>query len=90
MIKEITELTDEWYYLIGKDHHKDRDCHWYIETRWSYGYEPVYVVQHFGYILDTIEQEYDTYEKALEALKNVLVNAIKEEKATQEQEQEDW
>jgi hypothetical protein len=90
MIKEITELTDEWYYLIGKDHHKDRDCHWYIETRWSYGYEPVYVVQHFGYILDTIEQEHDTYEKALEALKNVLISAIEEEKATQEQKQEDW
>ena len=32
IVEEITKLTDEWYFLIGKDHHKDRDCHWYIEA----------------------------------------------------------
>ena len=36
VIKEITKLTDEWYFLIGKDHCKDRDFHWYVETKWSY------------------------------------------------------
>ena len=26
LIKEITDLTQQWYALIGPDHHKDRDC----------------------------------------------------------------
>jgi hypothetical protein len=63
--------------LIGKDHHKDRDCHWYIETRWSYGYSPKYFVQHYGYILhDFEEQEFSTYEEALSGLKEFLLEAI--------------
>jgi len=78
--QEITKLTDEWYFLIGKDHHKDRDCHWYIETKWSYGYPPKYTVQHWGYILDEIEEEFDSYEKALERLKKLLIEKIQEEK----------
>jgi len=83
--QEITKLTDEWYFLIGKDHHKDRDCHWYIETKWSYGYPPKYTVQHWGYILDEIEEEFDSYEKALERLKKLLIEKIQEEKKYQEE-----
>jgi hypothetical protein len=77
-IDEITRLTDEWYVMIGKDHHKDRDCHWYIETRWSYGYSPIYVVTHYGYILDTIEEEFASYNDALKRLKDILVKEIEE------------
>lgn len=83
--QEITKLTDEWYFLIGKNHHKDRDCHWYIETKWSYGYPPKYTVQHWGYILDEIEEEFDSYEKALERLKKLLIEKIQEEKKYQEE-----
>jgi len=35
-LKTITNLTNEWYQLISRDHHKDRDCHFYINTVWSY------------------------------------------------------
>jgi hypothetical protein len=80
IIEEITELTDEWYFLIGKDHHKDRDCHWYIETKWSYGEPPKYIIQHYGYILDEIQETWKTYELALERLKEILTEEIKQYK----------
>jgi hypothetical protein len=41
IIEEITKLTNEWYFLIGKDHHKDRDCHWYVENKWSKLYDSI-------------------------------------------------
>jgi len=88
VIEEITTLTDEWYHLIGKDHHKDRDCHWYIETKWSYGYPPVYTVQHYGYIIDKIEEECDSYEKALIVLRDILKERIEEEKQSQKENEE--
>lgn len=47
---EITQLTQKWYALVGQDHHKDRDCHFYIEKRWSYGLPPDYHVIHEGYV----------------------------------------
>lgn len=78
LIEEITELTDEWYTLIGPDHHKERDCHWYIETRWSYGNPPKYTVWHHGYILDRIEEDWNTYELALGRLKEILTREIEE------------
>jgi hypothetical protein len=90
LIQEITNLTDEWYFLIGKDHHKDRDCHWYIETRWSYGFTPVYTVQHHGYILHDFEDtECSSYEDALKTLKKILIQKIEEEKKSQEEDQTD-
>lgn len=92
IIDDITKLTEEWYLLIGKDHHKDRDCHWYIETKWSYGYDPTYTVQHFGYVIHpNIEIEYSTYDQALFGLKELLTQHIAEEKKNQkERETYDW
>lgn len=49
--EEITTLTTKWYKYANLDHHKDRDCHWYIEKRWSYDDEPYYQVHHHGYII---------------------------------------
>ncbi len=89
LTSEITKLTEEWYHLIGKDHHKDRDCHWYIETKWSYGYSPIYTVQHFGYILDKIEEECDSYEEALTFLRDTLKKEIEDEKKSQKENEED-
>jgi hypothetical protein len=77
---EITDLTQQWYRLISSDHHKDRDCHWYIETIWSYGELPKYIIRHSGYILDNIKKEVDTYEKALIGLRDILIEEIKNEK----------
>jgi hypothetical protein len=88
IINEITKLTDEWYHLIGKDHHKDRDCHWYIETKWSYGYAPKYSVQHWGYILDDIVIECASYEEALVVLRDTLNEKIEEEKKSQKENEE--
>jgi len=89
IIEEITKLTDEWYGLIGKDHHKDRDCHWYIETKWSYGFPPKYIIWHHGYIVDEIEEECDSYELALTRLKEIISKEIKEHKNWEKQEN-DW
>jgi hypothetical protein len=84
IIDEVTNLTNEWYLLIGKDHHKDRDCHWYINTKWSYGQPPVYIVEHYGYVYDKVEIKCKTYNEALKALKEELEYAIKQEKNNDE------
>jgi hypothetical protein len=76
--QEITKLTQEWYALMGEDHHKDRDCHWYIETKWSYGQVPTYCVIHHGYVYDRIEENWSSYESALNRLRDILIEAIKE------------
>lgn len=52
LYEEISKLTDEWYKLIGRDHHKDNDCHFWVETIWSYGDGPRFVPRHYGYIID--------------------------------------
>ena len=78
---EITGLTEQWYEMIGGEHHKDRDCHWYVEARWSYGLPQAYVVVHEGNVFERVEEEYDTYAEALEGLKGYLEQAISEEKA---------
>jgi hypothetical protein len=80
IIQEITILTREWYDLIGPDHHKDRDCHWYIETKWSYGNTPTYIIQHYGYILNDIEENWSSYELAMQRLKELLTTKITEYK----------
>jgi len=88
IIEEITILTDEWYRLIGPTHHKDKCCHWYIETKWSYGQPPTYSVQHWGYILGDIVEEFDSYDEALVGLKNILIEKIEEEKKNKEEDTE--
>ena len=85
IIEEITKLSDEWYTLIGHSHHKDRDCHWYIETKWSYGQPPTYSVQHWGYILGDIVEECDSYDEALLKLKEILIETIEKEKKFEEE-----
>ncbi len=79
IIEDITKLTNEWYSLIGKGHHKDRDCHWSVNTKWSYGQEPVYVVEHYGYLLSDVEIVCNSYNDALIALKNRLKEVIEQE-----------
>ena len=28
--EDILRLSEEWHDLISGDHHKDKDCHWYL------------------------------------------------------------
>lgn len=77
---EITKLTNEWYHLIASDHHKDKDCHWTIKTIWSYGYPAQYKIEHYGYILNYIEEIFPSYEAALKTLKKILTESIEQEK----------
>ena len=80
-IDRITNLTEQWYKLIGKDSHKDRDCHFYIQTKWSYGNPPKYCVLHYGYIIHDFDgEEYDTYEEAQDGLILFLQKIIEDEK----------
>jgi hypothetical protein len=50
--EEIVELTAKWYKYVNMDHHKDRDCHWYITKTYSYGQEPYWEASHYGYRSD--------------------------------------
>jgi hypothetical protein len=74
----VTELTKLWYCTLV-DHHKDNDGHFYIKMKWSYGQEPTFVVEHYGYILDELYQEFKTYEQALDYLISQLMLAIANE-----------
>ena len=70
------KLTELYYRLVSLDHHKDRDCRWYITQVWSYGEPPVWIVQHYGYCYKKVEWTCDTYEDALEVLESHLTDAI--------------
>lgn len=83
--KRITELSAQYYELIGGEHHKDRDCHWNIETLWSYGKPPVYIVEHKGYLHETEKATFDSYETAMAFLRDELIEAIEIEKFNQAQ-----
>ena len=73
----ITELTDLYHTLISKDHHKDKDCHFYINKVWSYGDPPKYQVEHYGYLYDGYEsKKFDTYKEAYKELHSVVTKAI--------------
>lgn len=94
MKDKITKLTKLWYQLVSLDHHKDRDCHWYINTVYSYGEPPVYRLEHYGYIGGEISGDYDTYEKAELGLIAFIEDFITQEKIWAEEvldnESEDW
>jgi hypothetical protein len=77
ILNQITELTKKWYIEVGKDHHKDRDCHFYINTVWSYGQKQKYRVEHYGYIFRDVEEEFDTYNEAAMFLLKKIKEMIK-------------
>ena len=76
--KRLILLTNFWYDYVSCDHHKDRDCHFYIHKKWSYGKEPIYAVEHYGYMAELEWTEYPTYGEALSALIEWLESEIKE------------
>ena len=75
--EEIVSLTQKWYRYVSLDHHKDRDCHWYITKTYSYGEEPYYEAHHSGYILDGwTSPRCGTEEMASTLLRDKLRNEI--------------
>lgn len=73
---KITELAGEYHKLIAGDHHKDKDCHWSIETRWSYGQEPKFIVRHRGHLFHDVDTVCATYAEALATLRSELKTAV--------------
>jgi hypothetical protein len=80
-IEEINRITDFWYSYVNMDHHKDCDCHWYIEQSWDYGDKPKWKAYHLGYVYDTEEIRTSTYDQALDALLSIARNAVRKEKS---------
>jgi hypothetical protein len=72
------ELLALWYELIVGDHHKDRDCHFYIERNFSTYKESEWRLYHNGYLLDEIEAFYASYAEAEKGLQKLLAEKIKE------------
>jgi hypothetical protein len=77
MNKEIIRLSNIWYKYVSLDHHKDRDCHFYVECVYSYGKPPKYYAYHNGYVMEGWQtQPRDTFEEAEKDLENKLRNEI--------------
>ena len=75
--EEITFLTSLWYKYVSHDHHKDRDCHFFIEKVWSYGNEPYYQPHHAGYIMEKwVGPKCETELLAMTVLRDKLKNEI--------------
>ena len=53
----LQELTGLWMKYVSINHHKDRDCHWYVELDYAYGGEPLYKIYHYGYVFENIDYE---------------------------------
>ena len=79
--EEITKLSYQWMRFVGLDHHKDRDCHWYVTQYYSYGESPYYQAFHYGYIGGTFEgTRCTTIEEAQEELRDRLLLEIHDAK----------
>ena len=77
--EEIIILSNKWYKYVSLDHHKDRDCHWYIEKVYSYGEEPYFIVYHEGYVAESwTSPKLRSMELAETILRDRLKEVIKE------------
>jgi hypothetical protein len=78
--EEIVYLSKLWYRYVGLDHHKDRDCHFYVQKAWSYGDAPYYRAYHYGYVASDFEgTKCDTLEEAQEELRDFMYLSIYKE-----------
>ncbi len=69
-------LLELWYELIGGDHHKDRDCHFYIERNFSTYKKSEWRLYHQGYWIDDYEEIFDTYKEAEKGLQDFLIEKM--------------
>jgi hypothetical protein len=54
----LAGLVAEYYEALAGDIRKDRDGHWQISCRWSYGELLGWFVEHDGYRYQELEGEY--------------------------------
>jgi hypothetical protein len=78
----INRLLKLWYELIGSEHHKDRDCWFFIEREYSTYKTPSWNVRHNGYILKDYSEPFSSFEKAQEGLIEFLAEACAKEIST--------
>lgn len=75
---EIMGLVELWYRLmIG--HHKDRDCHFYVELDYQYAGDLVIVASHYGYVAGEWSYKAKSLVAAQSALAEYLQLIIRQE-----------
>jgi hypothetical protein len=72
----IERLLKLWYSIIGGDHHKDRDCWFFIERDYCTYQKSSWSVRHTGYILGEYNESFDTFIKAQEGLIEFLIEGL--------------
>ena len=77
--KLIERLLKLWYELIGGDHHKDRDCWFFIEREYCTYKTPCWNIRHSGYILGDYSESFSSFEKAQDGLIEFLIEACAKE-----------
>ncbi len=75
--QEIVKLTAQYYELVSQDHHKDKDCYFYINKVWGFGQKPIYRVIHEGYVSVIVTEEFADYELAAKFLRDSLKTLVK-------------
>lgn len=63
-MSRLDELLATYNDYVCRDHHKDKDCHFSIEKRWSYGKANGYTPMHYGYVHHFHGPTFPTYEEA--------------------------
>jgi hypothetical protein len=83
---QIKQLVSEYYLLVNRDHHKDRDCHFYISKVVDYRYGGVtntsWQAEHCGYCNPEFDEWFATEAEAEAFLIDKLKEYITNEKAT--------
>lgn len=77
--QKTSALVALWYQLVNLGHHKDRDCHWNLETTYSYDGRLAFRVSHYGYVHREVDRECASYPEAEAALLEELVKAFEEQ-----------
>jgi hypothetical protein len=81
---ELSALAGQYNEVVHADIHKDRDCHWQIVERWSYGEHAGWFVEHDGYVYELADGQYGergpfpSREAALVGLGDLLRDAIRD------------
>jgi len=65
--------------LVSIDHHKDRDMHFEITQRFSYGQEPYWYILHNGYISDMATEVYSVEHQTKQDAEQALVEWLHEQ-----------
>ena len=80
---KIVFLTGKWNEIVNLEHHKDCECHFYINEIYSYGEPPKYEVQYYGELYDDYEESdfqcFATHQEAERFLIYLLLDAVTKE-----------